>query len=166
MNAQPNDHIAITDILNNPKNQLASLIYKAQQLSELNQLLHNTLEKSFKKHCAVANYEDGQLTLVTNNSAWATRIRFSIPDLTEKLQEIPTFNELKNINCIIQLKETAQPIKPPAKHQQNLSPDTIRSIQTTAKNMKDKGLKAALLRLAKSMEEKTHLLLSKSIREE
>lgn len=91
----------IANIFKESKNELAMLVNKARELQQLNQHLSNILDTKLFSHCKVANFENNLLTLVTDNSNWATQIRYHIPDLIEQLKEVPAFRGLQTIRCII-----------------------------------------------------------------
>ena len=92
---------SVSSILQQSKNELADLINKVNQLQELNQHLQNILDPKLAKHCQVANFDKSTLVLVVDNSNWATRIRYMIPDLIAQLKQISAFHTLKTIQCII-----------------------------------------------------------------
>jgi hypothetical protein len=144
-----NSQKPITSILQSPKNQLNKLVVKVNQLRILNQSLSAILESKLAKHCQIANFENGALTIVADNSSWAARIRYMAPDLMKKLRPRPEFSELKSIRSIIQLNHIKATKKAP-RQKPSLSSNSADLIQSIAQEMENKELKDALLRLVKS----------------
>ena len=141
---------SIKTILEQPGNQLTKLMAKVNKLNELNQYLSDILPLKLAKHCKIANFTGDELVLVVDNSTWATRIRYMSPDLVEKFREIPELQQINSIKTIIRAdikkdnKQQEEATKP------QLSKENAQFILSVAKNIKDKKLKEALLRLAEN----------------
>jgi hypothetical protein len=134
-----------TEISHRSQSSIEKLIAKVNRLCLLNQRLYESLDPALHKHCQTADMEGETLTLVADTPAWAARIRYSVPDLIEKLQKEPEFHELKKITCIIQPENHPKIIK--KQPLPSLSNNTIALINETAKNIDDPTLQKALLKL-------------------
>lgn len=90
--------------------QLSYFVRKVKMNKELEKLLKvemkNLLMKagflendllSFVNAIQVANYEKGCLCLIIENSAFATRLRFIIPELSKRLKVKPSLLKLQSI---------------------------------------------------------------------
>ena len=68
--------------------QLNKLYHHAKDICALNEKLHKHLAPSLRSHCNVANYSDETLTVNADTSAWASKLRYCIPDILKfaKLQ--------------------------------------------------------------------------------
>ncbi len=95
----------IRDILTgNPDFQ--KLITKAHQLTQLNRLFKSLLDPNLAKHCNLAKLEKDQVTVIADNSAWATKLRFSIPDILKNLHIQPEFKMIKTIKFLVAAAES------------------------------------------------------------
>ena len=88
----------IRNILENQHSSLGKLLAKCQATDDLAQLFAAIVDSSLAKHCKLANYRNGELTLVVTNAAWATRVHYAIPELMKILCVQPEFKDLKKIN--------------------------------------------------------------------
>lgn len=71
---------------------------KAESLAKLNNTWSIAMQ-DFAEHCKVANFEKGELLLLVRNAAWATRIRYAIPEILKTLSSFPEFFSLSRIQC-------------------------------------------------------------------
>ncbi|MBU0455386.1 MAG: DUF721 domain-containing protein [Pseudomonadota bacterium] len=134
-------------ILRAPKNQLAKLVGKVNQITYLNQQFVRFLAPQMAKHCQLANYENDRLVVLIDHANWAMQFRFLIPELLKQLAKEEAFKGIKAIEYKVRLKT----VTPPEKKRQisKLSSQTIQLIKSTANSMTDKNLKKALMKLAK-----------------
>ena len=117
---------------------------KAQQLTKLN-AIWSTAMGEWAEHCFVANFENGKLVLQVKNTAWATRLRYAIPEILETLASYPEFLTLQSIRYHI----SYSPInKEEATISRKSCKEAKRLLETAAKNIENPILKAALMRLA------------------
>ena len=61
--------------------QLNKLYHHAKDICALDEKLHKHLAPSLSSHCNVANYSDETLTVNADTSAWASKLRYCIPDI-------------------------------------------------------------------------------------
>lgn len=78
---------------------LKAYLEKAACLDHLNTIFETVIPPDFVSHCKIANFENGCLTVYANNSGWATRIRYAIPELLKVLKIDDNFKGLKEIKC-------------------------------------------------------------------
>ena len=88
----------IRNILENNNPSLGRLLAKCQTIDGLAKLFAAIVDNSFAKHCKLANYRNGELTLVVTNAAWATKVRYAIPELMKTLCVQPEFRDIKKIS--------------------------------------------------------------------
>lgn len=132
----------INDLLNKSESPLGKLIAHAQAIDELNNTFISVLDKELIPYCRVGYYDLGVLTLFANSSAWATRLRYAVPNLLSKLRSIPQWAGI----CSIQIKvlknaehektKTTQPespFPPPLK----MSANNAAQIQALADSLKE-----------------------------
>src|SRR3990172_7179751 len=73
---------------------LRPLISRVEMLRHATEALHSSLPASLHAHCQVANIEGHTLSIVTDSSAWAAKLRYLIPALLEKLNRAPSLPSL------------------------------------------------------------------------
>lgn len=127
---------------------LTGLIHKTQQLQQLNHAWKSCIDPTLAEHTQVANLRNGCLIIEVESSAWATRLRFAIPEIQKRLQTSSELRNLKNIEWYIQPAEnTTRPIKQHAPLQ--LSENNAQLIEDTAAHITNKKLRDVLQQLAK-----------------
>ena len=91
-------------ILSQPDTQLGRLLQRAKQIAELDILVKQYLDKNLAEHCTVCNLKNGRLMIITHSAAFATRLKYEIPSLLERLRQLDGFQKLTGIDCKISLK--------------------------------------------------------------
>lgn len=99
----------INDLLRKDGSPLAPLLQKLQASRPYEAVFYAVLDPELTQHCRYAHYLDGELTLIATNSAWATRLRYTIPDLIKQLRVQPEFHELKKIRYMVDLSRRTSP---------------------------------------------------------
>lgn len=131
-----------------PESVLAFIQNKVQQLTKLNQIWQAEISNDLAKHTRIANFRDGYLIVECDSAAWATRLRYILPDITQKLLKHPGLRDLTHIEWNI------QPLFHPPNTQLNqpppmLSRTSAKLLKNAAGNIHVKPLQEALLRIAK-----------------
>ncbi|MCL5261489.1 MAG: DUF721 domain-containing protein [Gammaproteobacteria bacterium] len=106
----------IDQFVTNKDSQLQKLILKAQETRELDRIFSNLVGKPLCEHCRVAKLKKSELIIMVENSAWATRLLYAIPDIIKNINTQPEFKEVTSIRYHIE-KPSAKASKPaPKKH--------------------------------------------------
>ena len=126
---------------------LPNLQQKLQQLASLNLLWQKHVDINLVKYSRVANWRDNCLIIEVDSSAWATRLRYALPDLLAKLKLEKELTGIKYIEWYIQ-PETLQSAKPTPRKPKPISATTASMIYDAAEYMSNAKLKKALLTLA------------------
>lgn len=146
----------IYQILKNSDTQLGKLIAQARSIEEINQTFSKVLDTDLISHCRVGCYQSGVLTLFSDSAAYATRIRYQIPQLLSHLRSFEQWAGLCSIQIKVQVFKPAIESKcetfslpPPA-----LIPSScIKQLRSLADSLKDdpnaQNLVKSLERLAK-----------------
>jgi hypothetical protein len=127
---------------------MATLIGHAKFLTRINHLVKNQLTPSLQPHCRVANYRENTLYLHADSPAWATRLRFFLPELISHLKHINEFKGLKDIQ-IHQAKITTPREKKQKPKNLRISKDTADQLNCLADSVTNQKFASALRRLAK-----------------
>jgi len=126
---------------------LANLVSHAKYLAGIHQIVQHQLTRSMQPHCKVANYRENILYLHVDSPSWATRLRFTVPELISQLKNTKELNELKDIQ-ILPAKST-QRDKTLSQEKLELSKETAEQLICLANYVTDPKLALALRRLAK-----------------
>ena len=78
---------SLAHLLHQPSELLHHLVAKSQHLIHLTNLLHQLLDRQLAKHCKAANLRDKTLVIEIDSAAWATQIRYRIPQLLDQLRQ-------------------------------------------------------------------------------
>ncbi len=143
----------------NANKQLQTIVAKVAALQKTNQDVERFLDNELRGHCKVANFEQGSLVLVVNSAAWATRLRYLLPQLRTKLRNDAEMYNLRTIKVIVSqdpLTETPDNNSSKAKHGLRskqavpLSATVAAHIRSSAAEISHEPLRQALQRLAKN----------------
>lgn len=89
---------------------LARLISQSNQRESLTQAVQALLPDDLRDTVEVVNYRAPSLVLRVGNASLATRLRYSLPDLTTKLRNLADFQGLTKIN--LRVVQTFVPVEP------------------------------------------------------
>ena len=132
----------------NPQGILGFIQKKVSELKKINQLWQIEVSADLVQHSRVANFREGCLVIEVDSAAWATRLRYLIPDLNKNLVKNPLLNTLKHIEWYIQPNfypcTEKKPLMPA------LTTASSQLLQIAAENIKIKSLQTALTRLSRN----------------
>lgn len=130
----------------NPTNLLSQIKVKVAQLQQLNELVKAQLDSSLGQHCCVANVRDNILILEVDSSAWATRLRYLVPELLQKLRTHKELNRLQEIQWYIRPADiNAQSVSRPL----TLSQDNAELMMEATQHIANPHLQEVMKKLAK-----------------
>ncbi len=136
----------IRDLINEPGSQLNTLLKHADTLSALQATVSKKLLPELREHCLVSNVQRDTLTLSTAHANWATKIRYTIPDILKALHSVPETSDIKTIRVIV-IPDSVNEDKP-GKNKLTLSRNTAEIINDMASTMSDPEISACLKRLS------------------
>ncbi|MBB72714.1 MAG: hypothetical protein CMF50_09990 [Legionellales bacterium] len=127
-----------------------NLVERVYQLSSLDEFLKQFLDEEVHPYIRVANYRDGEMVLAVTSPAFATMLRYQIPDLLAKLRRQPGLAALRQISYFIQPEEA--PLPGPKVHRAaNASPETAAHIKIAAQQLKKGRIRTILEKIADSI---------------
>jgi hypothetical protein len=141
MNHRP---LLITDLFKG-KQAFRDLISKSQEQHALLLQVRRLIPAPLNSHCAAAIKKNTQLVIYVDSSTWASRLRFSVRDLTKQLKSENISVERIRVRVIIKTKAAVTKRGPLRK----MTPDNASIINQTADGIADPSLRAALKRLGK-----------------
>jgi len=125
-----------------------SLTDASVRLANIDRLFKSALPSLLADYCQVKSCSTRELTIEAYSQAVATHLRFSSPKLLEKLQKHKELGKLE----IITIRVGTVPQKPglntPTQKPNSVSKENCDLLQATAKSIGSNDLRAALERLA------------------
>ncbi|CEG57910.1 DUF721 domain-containing protein [Legionella fallonii] len=131
--------------------QLAELCQRSMQLEELSNKVSQLLPPNLATQCQVGSFNKGCLTLTTTNAAWASQLRYAVPELRDKLRKEAGMYQLTSIKInIIAPPEPYE--KQKQQHPHELSTKAKATIISEGQHCTYQPLQKALLHLAREDE--------------
>ncbi|MCP5425389.1 MAG: DUF721 domain-containing protein [Gammaproteobacteria bacterium] len=144
---RPSPLIAVDATLKRKRNKpLNDLVNKTLHLAQLNRVFRSMLPTHLQEHATLARLDEEGWVVQTDSSAWATRLRYALPELRKPLQlhlgiELPRPR--------IRIAPPAVPeAPPPPSRRMTVTDQTVSVLENAAQNVADPRLGAAILRLA------------------
>ena len=139
-------------LLDNTNRTLKQLMSRIKALRQWDRLVKRFIPEEFHSHCQVINLRQECLVIEVQHAAWATRLRYLLPQLTTRLQceKLPTTIK-EVICCVAQQHESDTPIHPSSL---GLSEKSIETVQATASNLSDSPLQDALQHLSETLQQR------------
>jgi len=147
----------VSHLLQQSDGALGKLNAKVQSLSSLNNLLKQYLGEQSAPYYQLSFYHTGILTILAENAAFATQLRYQVPNLLSQLRKNPTWAGLRSIQVKVSpiFHEQQQQLapKPVAEKPYPLSKESAQTLLALATSLQDKegmeGIVDSLKRLAK-----------------
>ena len=127
---------SIESLVSAEPSPLQNLVKKAQRIQQLGKMLESRLDPSFQGNFTLANINDGVATILAYSSAWATRLRYHIPDILDELKKQLRQDRVKTVR--IKIAPTHQDI-----------PAIASYLIRTADDFGDSPIRDALLSIAR-----------------
>ena len=132
--------------LRRPRSRVAQLVAKTQRLAQFNQILQAFLPPHLQEHATLAKLDAKDWVVQTDSSAWATRLRYVLPNLRPQLEKQLGIS-IPPPRIRIAPPAIPAPAQPPPRRL-TVTNATVNMLETTADNLADEGLGAAMRRLA------------------
>ncbi|CEK11890.1 DUF721 domain-containing protein [Legionella hackeliae] len=98
--------------------QLMEICLNSMELEGLNTLIKSYLPPHIANYCNIGSFVRGSLTLAVSNAAWATELRYNLPELRDRLRKEAGLYQLTGIKLII---EDTKNVLPPTKSSKTLA---------------------------------------------
>lgn len=130
--------------------QLIDICQRSIQLEELSNKVSQLLPQNLATECQVGSFNKGCLILTTSNAAWASQLRYALPELRDALRKEAGMYQLTSIkinviDTIYQPKVTPKNLGTPP-----LSEKAKTTIINESQHCSYQPLQRALLNLAQS----------------
>ncbi len=133
--------------------QLNNLYTHAKGIYALNEKLQKHLGPSLSGHCTVANYSDETLIVNAETSAWASKLRYCIPDILNYAKHECGLTTLKSVRIKVSPihNKTVQSNLSSTRSvkKASLSKKSADFIKNVATSIKDPALRKSILRISK-----------------
>jgi hypothetical protein len=93
--------------------RLIQICQRTVQLEELTSKLYHYLPSPLQEHCHVGSFNRGCLVIVARDPVWASQLRYSLPELRDKLRIEAGVYQLSSIKVTIATTEATHSIKQP-----------------------------------------------------
>ncbi|MDR3441655.1 MAG: DUF721 domain-containing protein [Legionella sp.] len=127
--------------------QLTDICQRSVQLEDLSNKLTQFLPQELAQACQVGSFNKGTLILTTTNAAWASQLRFAVPELRDKLRKEAGMYQLTSIKVAV-VEPIIQYEKPAPQKKHLLSEQAKATIISESQNCSYEPLQKALLHLA------------------
>lgn len=139
---------SIESLVSAEPSPLQNLVKQAQRIQQLGRKLESRLDPSFQGNFTLANINDGVATILANSSAWATRLRYHIPDILDELAKQLGQNRVNTVRIKI-APTTQQEIRTSGKKHNKLSREAASYLIRTADDFGDSPIRDTLLNIAR-----------------
>ncbi|KTD34544.1 DUF721 domain-containing protein [Legionella israelensis] len=127
--------------------QLVRICQKAFQLEGLQNKLIPLLPENLQPFCQVGSFNKGCLVIITSDAAWASQLRFILPELRDNLRKQGLY-QLSSIDiAITEQGERERPKKKPSLNP--ISENARKNILNACEQMTYQPLKEALKKLGR-----------------
>jgi len=133
--------------------QLNNLCTHAKGIYALNEKLQKYLDPSLRSHCTVANYSDETLTVNAETSAWASKLRYCVPDILNYAKHECGLTRLKSVRIKVSpshnksVRSNLSSTRSVKKA--SLSKKSADFIENVATSIKDPALRKSILKISK-----------------
>ena len=126
--------------------QLAEICQRSVQLEEFTQIINTLLPVELAPYCKVSSFNKGSLILGATDAAWATQIRYAIPELRDKLRKAGMY-QLSSIKVNVEPPNTEYK-KVKKSQTYDLTQQAKETIISESQNCSYEPLRQALIHLA------------------
>ncbi len=84
--------------------RLAGICQHAIKLEELDEKVRKYLPEEIREHCYVGSFTNSCLLLVTTDPAWASQLRYALPELRDKLRKEAGIHQLASIRITVNME--------------------------------------------------------------
>ncbi len=138
---------SLREMMNVPGSTLKSILLHTESLKLFQRIVSQKIKPELAKHCQVANIRAETLTLSTDHANWATKLRYSTPELLRVLQSTPDIPFISTIRVITSPKTNL--FNRAKKNKLSLSDKTSTELCEIAKTINDPEISICLERLSK-----------------
>lgn len=128
--------------------QLEELCQRSMQLEELSKKVTQLLPPNLADQCQVGSFNKGCLVLTTTNAAWASQLRYMVPELRDRLRKEAGMYQLLSIKINVIEPPAPTKIQKPKQHNE-LSDEAKATIISESQQCTYQPLQKALLNLAR-----------------
>ncbi len=141
-----NKPLSIKTLLQNNELLITKLYKKGLSTYEIGEQLKTMIDPSLEKQFELAVINDDVAILLTNSSAWATRLRYNIPTILNILNNQLNLPLIKTIK--VKVKKFNVPHTTTNKNQITLSKQSKQFLQTAANSFDDPKIRTCIQRLS------------------
>ncbi len=126
-----------------------ALVARCQHIRHLTARLWESLPPEFLGNCMVIGSDDGIISIVGENAAWATRLRFFEPQILEVFHKAGTPCSRLRVSVRPLPADPLAQRPPPPSRPSPPAPESVKALRQLAEDEAHPELSAALQRLAR-----------------
>jgi hypothetical protein len=138
--------VTIESLLLRDSDVLHPLTHHSAKIATIQNVIKSHLDESLSQHLTVANFDEDAIILHASNSAWASRLRYNIPEIQNIARDQCNLPNLRTIRIKVVPEQQDREIQT---REIQLSTETKTLISEIAETVESDDLKAALLRLVR-----------------
>lgn len=89
---------SLASLIERPKNQLTSVVKKAQTVGRIENSVKSLLDQTTARHVRVGRPQNNCLPLFVPNGSWATNVRFQRQHLIKKMNHIQDLKDIQSLD--------------------------------------------------------------------
>jgi hypothetical protein len=128
---------------------LTAICKQSLELESLSAIIHHYLPESYRSCCTVGSFNKGCLTLVVSDPAWASELRFHLPQLRDHLRQQAKLHQLITIKIQLSRQHAEIPKQTLKTTDDALSMHVRQLIQHVSEQCTYLPLKDALMKLGR-----------------
>lgn len=145
---------AMRKLVNCFNSRLVKIYASAAQIEAVDKKVNMHLDNDLQAHCKVRSFDQGCITIEVD-SAWASRLRYALPQLRNQLRIKERLYSLRSIKLKTRQVVNHHKIKPKVTPKIRCGEQSYTSLHQAAKAQDHQGLKSALENLAETMRQRS-----------
>ncbi len=137
----------ITAMLSQDNPSAERMLKRCRSLQRLQQLVASLLAPEFARHCHVGNIRGNSLIIFCDSPAWASRLRYQVAQLRDKLHQHPALATIEHIE--LKVMPTSHEHSSAPRATPELSEYAASCLSACADTVNNQPLREALTRLAR-----------------
>lgn len=124
------------------------VLERVEYLRRLSERVMPLVDPDIAPYCELANFRAGSLIFVVDSGVWATRLRYTFPDLLNRLRFEARLFDVANLQCVVRKHSPTRQKPAVTRPALQMSEENASLFEALAEQETDPLLAAALKRLA------------------
>ena len=137
----------IANLLGSRNAKTKSILLEAKFISQINMIVKQLLDHQLGEHVYASSINNGQLTLIVDSPAWATRLRYIQNEIINGLSKFTICKNINRISVKVRPMEFRPKQKKTIKRKMTISRASASQMQQELESIPDSSLKDSLKRI-------------------